>query len=52
LSSKIDTFERFDCLLASTEARRNNALREIDRHRSALGAAARKGAVVRYAIRI
>jgi hypothetical protein len=31
LSSKIDTFERFDRLLASAEARRNNALREIDR---------------------
>jgi predicted outer membrane protein len=42
LSSKIDTFERFDRMLASAEARRNNALREIDRHRSALGAAVRQ----------
>jgi hypothetical protein len=42
LSSKIDSFERFDRMLASSEARRNNALREIDRHRSALGAAVRQ----------
>ena len=38
LDSKIDSFERFDRMLASSEARRNNALREIDRHREALGA--------------
>ena len=31
LSSKIDPFERIDRMLASSEARRNNALREIDR---------------------
>jgi len=43
LSSEIDTFERIDRMLASTEARRNNALREIDRHREALGAAMRRG---------
>ena len=42
LSSKIDTFERIDRMLASSEARRNNALREIDRHRAALGAAMRQ----------
>ena len=42
LESKIDSFERFDRMLASSEARRNNALREIDRHREALGAAARQ----------
>jgi len=42
LDSKIDSFERFDRMLASSEARRNNALREIDRHREALGAAARQ----------
>ena len=42
LDSKIDSFERFDRMLASAEARRNNALREIDRHRSALGAAVRQ----------
>jgi hypothetical protein len=45
LSSKINTFERLDHMLASAEARRNNALREIDRHRSALGAAPRQVAV-------
>src|SRR5580698_2101379 len=38
LEGKIDSFERFDRLLASSEARRNNALREIERHRAALGA--------------
>jgi hypothetical protein len=42
LSSKIDTFERIDRTLASAEARRNNALREIDRHRSTFGAAVRQ----------
>jgi hypothetical protein len=41
---KIDTLERLDRMLASAEARRNNALHEIDRHRVALGAAA-KGAI-------
>jgi hypothetical protein len=39
--SKIDVFERIDRMSASAEARRNNALREIDRHREALGAASR-----------
>ncbi len=39
LSSKIDTFERIDRMLAGAEARRNNALREVDRHRVALGGA-------------
>jgi hypothetical protein len=38
----IDSFERIDRMLASAEARRNNALREIDRHREALGAAMRR----------
>lgn len=42
LESKLDSFERLDRMLASAEARRNNALREIDRHREALGAAARQ----------
>jgi hypothetical protein len=42
LAKEIDSFERFDRMLASAEARRNNALREIDRHRSALGAAVRQ----------
>ena len=39
---KLDFFERLDRMMASAEARRNNALREIERHREALGAAARK----------
>jgi hypothetical protein len=38
---KIDTLERLDRMLASAEARRNNAIREIDRHREALGGAAK-----------
>jgi hypothetical protein len=41
LECKLDSFERLDRMLASAEARRNNALREIDRHRDALGAAVR-----------
>jgi hypothetical protein len=41
-AKEIDSFERFDRMLASAEVRRNNALREIDRHRSALGAAVRQ----------
>ena len=42
LESKLDSFERLDRMLASTEARRNNALREIDRHREVLGRALRQ----------
>jgi hypothetical protein len=42
LAIKIDFFERVDRMLASSEARRNNALREIDRHRESLGAAMRQ----------
>ena len=38
----IDSFERIDRMLASAEARRNSALRKIDRHREALGAAMRR----------
>jgi hypothetical protein len=41
-ASEIDSLERFDSMVASAEARRNNALREIDRHRSTLGAALRQ----------
>jgi hypothetical protein len=41
LVARLDDVERIDRLIASAEARRNNALREIDRHRSALGAALR-----------
>jgi hypothetical protein len=42
VESKLDSFERLDRMLASAEARRNNALREIDRHREALGGAVRQ----------
>jgi len=42
LESKLDSYERLDRKLASAEARRNNALREIDRHREALGGALRQ----------
>ena len=42
LVGKIDLFERFDRMLASSEARHNNALREIERHRAAVGAAVRQ----------
>jgi hypothetical protein len=42
LSSAIDTFERMDRMLASAEARRNDAPNEIDRHRSSLGVAVRR----------
>jgi hypothetical protein len=38
LESKLDSYER----LASLEPRRNNALREIDRHRAALGSVVRQ----------
>jgi hypothetical protein len=41
-AEEIDSLERFDHMLASAEARRNNALREIDRHGSALGATVRQ----------
>jgi hypothetical protein len=42
VESNLDSFERLDRMLASAEARRNNALREIDRHRDALGADVRR----------
>jgi protein-tyrosine-phosphatase len=42
IESKLDSFERLDRMLASAEARRNNALREIDRHRDALGGGVRR----------
>ena len=42
LERKLDSFERLDRMLASAEARRNNALHEIDRHRAALGGAVRQ----------
>jgi hypothetical protein len=42
VESKLDSFERLDRMLASAEARRNNALREIGRHREALGGAVRQ----------
>jgi hypothetical protein len=40
--SKLDSLERLDRMLASAEARRNNALRETDRHRDALGGGVRR----------
>jgi hypothetical protein len=42
LESRLNSFERLDRMLASAEARRNNALREIDRHRDALGGGVRR----------
>ena len=42
IEDKLDSFERLDRMLASAEARRNNALREIDRHRDALGSGVRR----------
>jgi hypothetical protein len=44
LALKIDEFERIDRMGAGAEARRNSALREIDRHRATLGAALRQAA--------
>ena len=41
LTNIMDSFERFDRMLASAEARRNNALHEIDRHRETLADAIR-----------
>jgi len=41
---KIDEVERIDRMVAGAEARRNVALREIDRHRATLGAALRQAA--------
>ena len=37
LAGKLDLLERIDRLLARADARRNNTLRELDRHRAALG---------------
>jgi hypothetical protein len=42
LHANVDSFERLDRMQSSAEARRNNALREIDRHREATGAAVRR----------
>jgi hypothetical protein len=42
LASSIGEVERIDRMVASAEARRNVALREIDRHRATLGAALRQ----------
>jgi hypothetical protein len=44
LASNLDDFERIDRLIAAAEARRDACLREIDRHRSGLGAALRRAA--------
>ena len=37
LAKKIDEFERIDRLAASAESRRNAALRQLERHREAVG---------------
>jgi hypothetical protein len=42
LESKLASFEQLDRMLSSAEARRNNALREIDRHRETLGRGVRR----------
>jgi hypothetical protein len=42
LASHMDDYEWIDRMSSSVEARRNNALREIDRHREAFGAAVRR----------
>ena len=40
LADKLDTIEKLDRMIMQTEARRNAILREVDRRREALGAAA------------
>jgi hypothetical protein len=42
LSVELDNIERIDRLIASAEARRNAALREVDRHRSAIAQTLRR----------
>jgi hypothetical protein len=42
LELNLETFERIERLLSGVEVRRNNALREIDRHRSGYGTAIRR----------
>lgn len=42
LAKHVDTFERFDKLIAQAEARRNGVLREVDRRRDALARRARE----------
>jgi len=42
LAAKIEEFERIDRLITIAESRRNASLREIDRHRAALGEAMRR----------
>ena len=44
LALKIDNMERIDRMITGAEARRNIALREIDRHRATLAAALRQAA--------
>jgi hypothetical protein len=43
-TQRMETAERIDRMIAGHEARRNVALREIDRHRATLGAALRQAA--------
>jgi hypothetical protein len=42
LMGNIDTIERIDRLITIAETRRNASLREVDRHRAALGEAVRR----------
>ena len=42
LSAKLEDIERIERLIASAEARRNAALREVDRHRSAIAQTLRR----------
>jgi len=44
LARKLGEVERIDRMVAGAEARRNIALREIDRHRATLAAALRQAA--------
>ena len=42
LSANIDSFERIDRMVMNAEARRNAALRELERHRASVGRALRR----------
>ena len=42
LSANIDSFERIDRMVMNAEARRNAALRELERHRASVGRALRQ----------
>jgi hypothetical protein len=44
LFENLEAFERIEAMIASLDARRNNILREIERHREALATARRRAA--------